>query len=137
MSFEPKFIDCRDCGKNFEFTAGEQEFYAEKGLTNEPTRCMDCRRAKKAARGGRGGFGDRNSGDREGGYNRDRSYGGGYGGGRDRPYGDRESYGDRRGGYGGGRGGRGGFGDRPPREDHPAVCDQCKADCTVPFRPNW
>eukprot|EP00695_Tsukubamonas_globosa_P001661 TRINITY_DN270_c0_g1_i6.p1 TRINITY_DN270_c0_g1~~TRINITY_DN270_c0_g1_i6.p1 ORF type:complete len:148 (+),score=28.96 TRINITY_DN270_c0_g1_i6:26-445(+) len=73
MSYEPKFIDCRDCGKNFEFTVGEQEFYAEKGLSSEPTRCVDCRRAKKAAassRGGRGGFGGdrgygRDGGDRE------------------------------------------------------------------------
>ena len=25
------------------FTAGEQEFYAEKGFQNEPTRCKACR----------------------------------------------------------------------------------------------
>eukprot|EP00695_Tsukubamonas_globosa_P001657 TRINITY_DN270_c0_g1_i1.p1 TRINITY_DN270_c0_g1~~TRINITY_DN270_c0_g1_i1.p1 ORF type:complete len:188 (+),score=48.06 TRINITY_DN270_c0_g1_i1:78-566(+) len=97
MSYEPKFIDCRDCGKNFEFTVGEQEFYAEKGLSSEPTRCVDCRRAKKAAassRGGRGGFGGdrgygRDGGDREGGYNRDRGYGGDR---RDRPYGGDRGY---------------------------------------------
>ncbi|MDU1841268.1 zinc-ribbon domain containing protein [Clostridium sp.] len=28
-------------------SVGEQEFYQEKGFTNEPTRCIACRRAKK------------------------------------------------------------------------------------------
>lgn len=45
---EDKTIICKDCGKEFVFTAGEQEFYKEKGFENEPTRCMDCRKAKKA-----------------------------------------------------------------------------------------
>jgi CxxC-x17-CxxC domain-containing protein len=29
------------------FTAGEQEFYAEKGFVNEPQRCKACRSARK------------------------------------------------------------------------------------------
>ncbi|MBQ8614683.1 MAG: zinc-ribbon domain containing protein, partial [Ruminiclostridium sp.] len=33
----------------FVFTAGEQEFYAEKGFVNEPQRCKSCRDAKKNA----------------------------------------------------------------------------------------
>lgn len=45
-----KTIICRDCGKEFIFTVGEQEFYKEKGFENEPTRCADCRRAKKDQR---------------------------------------------------------------------------------------
>ncbi|MEG0371525.1 MAG: zinc-ribbon domain-containing protein [Clostridium sp.] len=44
-----KTLVCRDCGKDFIFTEGEQEFYREKGFENEPTRCIDCRRAKKAS----------------------------------------------------------------------------------------
>ena len=48
--FEDKVLKCRDCGVDFEFTAREQEFYAEKGFTNEPKRCPDCRRAKKQQR---------------------------------------------------------------------------------------
>lgn len=44
---EDKVITCKDCGKEFAFTTGEQEFYKEKGFTNEPARCPDCRRAKK------------------------------------------------------------------------------------------
>ena len=39
---------CEDCGKEFVFTAGEQEFYAEKGFTNEPKRCKECRDKRKA-----------------------------------------------------------------------------------------
>lgn len=42
-----KTLVCRDCGKEFTFTVGEQEFYKEKGFENEPTRCADCRRSKK------------------------------------------------------------------------------------------
>lgn len=45
-----KTLVCVDCGAEFVFTAGEQEFYAEKGFTNEPKRCPDCRRAKKQQR---------------------------------------------------------------------------------------
>ena len=40
-------LKCKDCGKEFVFTAGEQEFYAEKGFQNQPQRCRDCRNAKK------------------------------------------------------------------------------------------
>ena len=57
--FNDKVLNCRDCGRDFEFTASEQEFYAEKGFTNEPGRCPECRAAKKAERnqGGGGGYG--------------------------------------------------------------------------------
>ena len=47
--YEDKVLNCVDCGVEFTFTSGEQEFYAEKGFDNEPTRCYDCRKAKKAA----------------------------------------------------------------------------------------
>ena len=39
---------CKDCGKDFLFTDGEQEFYKQKGFENQPTRCLECRKAKKA-----------------------------------------------------------------------------------------
>jgi hypothetical protein len=45
--FEDKSLKCRDCGVDFEFTAREQEFYAEKGFQNEPGRCPTCRSARK------------------------------------------------------------------------------------------
>jgi CxxC-x17-CxxC domain-containing protein len=46
--FEDKTLVCKDCGSNFTFTAGEQEFYAEKGFQNEPARCKSCRDQRKA-----------------------------------------------------------------------------------------
>ncbi len=48
--YTDKTLICKDCGKEFVFTAGEQEFYAEKGFENEPQRCRDCRNARKQAR---------------------------------------------------------------------------------------
>lgn len=45
-----KTLVCKDCGAEFIFTEGEQEFYASKGFDNEPQRCPDCRRARKAQR---------------------------------------------------------------------------------------
>ncbi|MDR0197585.1 MAG: zinc-ribbon domain containing protein [Oscillospiraceae bacterium] len=45
--YEDKTLQCKDCGADFVFTAGEQEFYAEKGFVNEPQRCKNCRDAKK------------------------------------------------------------------------------------------
>lgn len=55
--FNDKTLTCRDCGVEFPFTASEQEFFAEKGFTNEPGRCPACRAAKKAqVRGGNGGY---------------------------------------------------------------------------------
>ena len=47
MFMTDKTLKCRDCGSEFVFSVGEQEFYKEKGFTNEPTRCISCRRAKK------------------------------------------------------------------------------------------
>jgi len=48
--YEDKTLQCKDCGADFVFEAGEQQFYAEKGFENEPTRCRDCRNVKKSAR---------------------------------------------------------------------------------------
>lgn len=53
---EDKNLTCRDCGVEFVFTASEQEFYAQKGFTNEPGRCPECRAARKQ-QNNRGGFG--------------------------------------------------------------------------------
>lgn len=61
-------LTCRDCGQGFTFTSGEQDFYASRGFS-EPSRCPDCRAARKAERDG-GSYGSGSS-----------SYGGGYGSG--------------------------------------------------------
>jgi CxxC-x17-CxxC domain-containing protein len=47
--YEDKVLICKDCNNEFVFTAGEQEFYAEKGFVNEPQRCKPCRVARKNA----------------------------------------------------------------------------------------
>ena len=68
-----------------------------------------------------------------GNFNKGKSFGGGRGGkkfGGKRDFGGRSSFGgDRSGnrGFGGGRGG--------DREMHKAVCDDCRKECEVPFRP--
>jgi putative zinc ribbon protein len=46
MPFVDKTLHCLDCGKEFVFTAAEQEFYAKRGLTNDPPRCEGCRDAR-------------------------------------------------------------------------------------------
>lgn len=45
--YTDKTLVCKECGQEFIFTAGEQEFYAEKGFVNEPQRCKACRDARK------------------------------------------------------------------------------------------
>lgn len=59
---------CRDCNQEFTFTVGEQEFYASRGLTNAPSRCPECRAARKQ----NGGYQSRGSGRSQGGYHEDR-----------------------------------------------------------------
>jgi CxxC-x17-CxxC domain-containing protein len=44
-----KTLVCRECGSEFVFTAGEQEFYAERGFV-EPSRCPACRAARRSGR---------------------------------------------------------------------------------------
>jgi CxxC-x17-CxxC domain-containing protein len=69
VTYADKTLTCRDCGNPFTFTEGEQEFFAQKGFTNEPSRCPECRAARKSQRGGTS-------------YDSDRGYSsGGYGGG--------------------------------------------------------
>ena len=51
MSYEDKSLVCSDCGVTFTFGAGEQEFFATKGYTNEPKRCPTCRSARKESQG--------------------------------------------------------------------------------------
>ena len=50
--YADKTLVCEQCQKEFVFSAGEQEFYAEKGFENEPKRCPECRRARKEAKRG-------------------------------------------------------------------------------------
>lgn len=52
MELKDKTLTCRECGVSFVFTAGEQGFYQEKGLLNEPQRCPSCRSSRRRERSG-------------------------------------------------------------------------------------
>jgi CxxC-x17-CxxC domain-containing protein len=105
VSFVDKTLTCRDCGREFVFTAGEQQFYQSRGLINEPGRCPDCRRARKSNQGGGGGgFGYQAGPDRDVAFGANAPYGG-----SERP--------------------------RPRRQMYPAVCSACGKETTVPFQP--
>src|SRR5215210_2977459 len=66
--FQDRTLTCRDCGQQFAFTAGEQEFYQSRGLTNDPGRCANCRQARKATRGEGGSYAYASTGGNGGGY---------------------------------------------------------------------
>jgi len=52
MAYVDKTLECVECGASFTFSATEQEFFANKGFTNEPKRCPLCRQAKRQQRRG-------------------------------------------------------------------------------------
>lgn len=54
--YSDKTLTCRDCGASFVFTTGEQEFFASRGFTNEPSRCPECRAARKGRESTGGGY---------------------------------------------------------------------------------
>jgi len=60
QNFENQQLQCVECGKIFEFSAEDQEFYSKKGYS-APKRCAECRESRKArsnnSRGGSGGAG--------------------------------------------------------------------------------
>ncbi|BBB92612.1 MAG TPA: zinc-ribbon domain containing protein [Methylomusa anaerophila] len=53
MDYQDKELSCKECGASFIFTASEQAFFAEKGFQNAPSRCPECRAARKRQSGGR------------------------------------------------------------------------------------
>ena len=57
MSFQDKTLTCKDCGQQFTWTAGEQEFYASRGLQNAPGRCPEDRAARRAGGNSRPTYG--------------------------------------------------------------------------------
>ena len=54
MAFEDKTLLCAECGKDFVFSAEEQEAFHSKGHIHDPKRCLECREARKASRVNRG-----------------------------------------------------------------------------------
>ena len=112
--YTDRTISCLDCGQEFSFTAGEQEFYAQRGFTEPPKRCPSCRAIRKSQRSrGSSSFdgGGRWSGTDDGGYS--------------------PAYAGASSDYGGGE-----YRERRPREMFEAVCADCGKTASVPFRPS-
>jgi len=65
MSFQDRTLTCVDCGASFTFSADDQQYHREKGYTNEPKRCPNCRQSRRSSNygggssygGGGGGYG--------------------------------------------------------------------------------
>ncbi len=114
--YTDRAISCADCGQEFTFTAGEQEFYEQRGFSEPPKRCPACRAVRKAQRQGSSSNGG-NGGDSSYG-----SSGGSYGGYSGAGYSSDTGSGDYR--------------DRPQREMFDAVCGDCGKTARVPFRPS-
>lgn len=48
MASEDMTLRCRDCAADFIWTAGEQVFFEQKGLQNQPQRCPNCRSLRRS-----------------------------------------------------------------------------------------
>jgi len=65
MSFQDRTLTCVDCGAAFTFSADDEQYHREKGYTNEPKRCPNCRQSRRSSNyggsssygGGGGGYG--------------------------------------------------------------------------------
>jgi CxxC-x17-CxxC domain-containing protein len=125
--YTDRSIACADCGQEFTFTAGEQEFYAQRGFTESPKRCPSCRQIRKAQRnrGSDSGYSNGGYGNGNGGYGESAYASGGYG---DSGYSSSGGY--SAGGY------SSGYGERRQREMFEAVCANCGKTASVPFRPS-
>lgn len=53
LTYQDKTLSCADCGLEFIFGAAEQEFYAQKSLTNLPKRCENCRIKRRLLKDGK------------------------------------------------------------------------------------
>lgn len=51
-----KSLTCRECGTQFTFSAEEQTLFAQRGYTNEPSRCTSCREARRERNSSSGSY---------------------------------------------------------------------------------
>lgn len=52
MALADRTLICVECGGEFIFTAGEQEFFNSRGFSNEPKRCRSCRAVRRTEQRG-------------------------------------------------------------------------------------
>jgi CxxC-x17-CxxC domain-containing protein len=50
--FQDRVLKCIDCGAEFVFTSGEQQFFHDKNFKNEPKRCKSCKTKRQEQVGG-------------------------------------------------------------------------------------
>ena len=60
--YTDRSLTCRDCGQEFAFTSGEQEFFASRGFQNDPSRCPSCRATRRQSGGDYAGAGGNGGG---------------------------------------------------------------------------
>lgn len=48
MTYSDRTLTCSECGNDYVFTAGEQQYYSDRGFRNEPKRCHACRVVRRA-----------------------------------------------------------------------------------------
>ena len=53
MEFQDRVLTCVACGEEFTFSAGAQQFFAEKGFEHDPKRCRDCKSKRRETLAGR------------------------------------------------------------------------------------
>jgi CxxC-x17-CxxC domain-containing protein len=153
MPFEDKTITCVECGAEFLHTAEDQARYAERGFTNDPKRCRECREKRKVEAEQQAEEGDKTltcidcgtpfiHSAKDQAYYAERGF-------TNEPKRCRECRekrkaqaarnrrrsGPGRGGHGGGRGRGGPRESRGQRESYEAICAECGARTTVPFKP--
>ncbi len=56
-SNQDRILTCEDCGAEFKWSAGEQDYYDYKGFASPPKRCKRCREARKERKQRRHGKG--------------------------------------------------------------------------------
>ena len=54
VTYADRTLSCVDCSQEFIHSADDQKYYAEKGFSSEPKRCVSCRASRRAARDGGG-----------------------------------------------------------------------------------
>ncbi len=47
--FQDRMLQCADCGAEFVFSAGEQQFFHDKNFRNEPRRCKACKTKRQGS----------------------------------------------------------------------------------------
>jgi CxxC-x17-CxxC domain-containing protein len=57
VTYADRTLTCVDCGSDFIHSADDQQYYAEKGFSSEPKRCVSCRASRRQAREGGSTYG--------------------------------------------------------------------------------